>query len=168
MRETEADSRPRRSYFKMDCRKLMRPDVLERAKEAWQAHPRWAKDSRKKWTLALGRIRRLLMDVRDEEKRREEEGQILEEEVENARRRIEHDQSFKYLGVATSSPIDEKTITDEIVQKLMRKLKHWSNRLLSWPAKTILLRHVLAATPLYQLMSVGLCEYYMFSYIQYT
>ncbi|KAL3700396.1 hypothetical protein R1sor_018418 [Riccia sorocarpa] len=66
--------------------------------------------------------------------------------------------SFKYLGVATSSPIDEKTITDEIVQKLMRKLKHWSNRLLSWPAKTILLRHVLAATPLYQLMSVGLCK----------
>ncbi|KAL3679848.1 hypothetical protein R1sor_022804 [Riccia sorocarpa] len=66
--------------------------------------------------------------------------------------------SFKYLGVATSSPVDEKTITEEIVQKLMKKLKHWSNRLLSWPAKTILLRHVLAATPLYQLMSVGLCK----------
>ncbi|KAL3679689.1 hypothetical protein R1sor_022645 [Riccia sorocarpa] len=66
--------------------------------------------------------------------------------------------SFKYLGVATSSPIDEKTITEEIMQKLMKKLKHWSNRLLSWPAKTILLRHVLAATPLYQLMSVGLCK----------
>ncbi|KAL3695698.1 hypothetical protein R1sor_009774 [Riccia sorocarpa] len=66
--------------------------------------------------------------------------------------------SFKYLGVATSSPVDERTITAEIVQKLMRKLKHWSNRLLSWPAKTILLKHVLAATPLYQLMSVGLCS----------
>ncbi|KAL3692125.1 hypothetical protein R1sor_005776 [Riccia sorocarpa] len=33
----------------------------------------------------------------------------------------------------------------------------WS-RLLSWPAKTLLLKHVLAATPLYQLMSVGLCR----------
>ncbi|KAL3692735.1 hypothetical protein R1sor_006386 [Riccia sorocarpa] len=66
--------------------------------------------------------------------------------------------SFKYLGVSTSSPIDEKTITEDIVQKLMRKLKHWSNRLLSWPAKTILLKHVLAATPVYQLMSVGLCK----------
>ncbi|KAL3677357.1 hypothetical protein R1sor_027305 [Riccia sorocarpa] len=66
--------------------------------------------------------------------------------------------SFKYLGVVTSSPIDERAVTAEIVQKMMKKLKHWSNRLLSWPAKTILLKHVLAATPLYQLMSVGLCK----------
>ncbi|KAL3692121.1 hypothetical protein R1sor_005772 [Riccia sorocarpa] len=58
-------------------------------------------------------------------------------------------QKFVYLGVSTSTPIDEKTIADEIVQKMVRKLKHWSNRLLSWPAKTILLRHMLAATPLY-------------------
>ncbi|KAL3689642.1 hypothetical protein R1sor_015951 [Riccia sorocarpa] len=65
--------------------------------------------------------------------------------------------SFKYLGVATSSSIDEKTITAEIVQKMMKKLKHWSNRLLSWPAKTILLKHVLAAAILYQMLFVGLC-----------
>ncbi|KAL3684172.1 hypothetical protein R1sor_002194 [Riccia sorocarpa] len=69
-----------------------------------------------------------------------------------------HGRSFKYLGVTTSSPIDERAITEEIVQKLMKKLKHWSNRLLPWPAKTLLLKHVLAATPLYQLMSVGLCK----------
>ncbi|KAL3690427.1 hypothetical protein R1sor_016736 [Riccia sorocarpa] len=66
--------------------------------------------------------------------------------------------SFRYLGVATSSPVDERAITAEIVQKLMKKLKHWSNRLLSWPAKTILLKHELATTPLYQLMSVGMCK----------
>ncbi|KAL3694277.1 hypothetical protein R1sor_007928 [Riccia sorocarpa] len=66
--------------------------------------------------------------------------------------------SFVYLGVHTSSPVDEQAITAEIVKKLMKKLKHWSNRLLSWPAKTILLKHVLAATPLYQLLSVGLCK----------
>ncbi|KAL3698223.1 hypothetical protein R1sor_012299 [Riccia sorocarpa] len=66
--------------------------------------------------------------------------------------------NFRYLGVTTSSPIDERAITEEIVQKMMKKLKHWSNRLLSWPAKTILLKHVLAAMPLYQLLSVGLCR----------
>ncbi|KAL3680581.1 hypothetical protein R1sor_023537 [Riccia sorocarpa] len=66
--------------------------------------------------------------------------------------------SFVYLGVTTSSPINEKNIAAEIVQKLMKKLKHWSNRFLSWPAKTLLLKHVLAATPLYQLLSVGLCK----------
>ncbi|KAL3682580.1 hypothetical protein R1sor_000602 [Riccia sorocarpa] len=66
--------------------------------------------------------------------------------------------SFVYLGVHTSSPINEKAIAEEIVKKMMKKLKHWSMRLLSWPAKTILLSHVLAATPLYQLLSVGLCR----------
>ncbi|KAL3695821.1 hypothetical protein R1sor_009897 [Riccia sorocarpa] len=65
---------------------------------------------------------------------------------------------FVYLGVSTSTPVDEKLIAEEIVQKLMRKLQHWSNRLLSWPSKTILLRHMLAATPLYQLLSVGLSK----------
>ncbi|KAL3699764.1 hypothetical protein R1sor_017786 [Riccia sorocarpa] len=66
--------------------------------------------------------------------------------------------TYKIIAKLLVSSIDEKTIIDKIVQKLMRKLKHWSNILLSWPAKTILLRHVLAATPLYQLMSVGLCK----------
>ncbi|KAL3683551.1 hypothetical protein R1sor_001573 [Riccia sorocarpa] len=35
--------------------------------------------------------------------------------------------NFVYLGVSTSTLIDEKVIADEIVQKLMKKLKHWSN-----------------------------------------
>ncbi|KAL3675865.1 hypothetical protein R1sor_025813 [Riccia sorocarpa] len=65
---------------------------------------------------------------------------------------------FVYLGVQTNSPVDERLITESIVQKMMKKLNHWSNKLLSWPARTILLKHVLAATPLYQLMSVGLCR----------
>ncbi|KAL3676756.1 hypothetical protein R1sor_026704 [Riccia sorocarpa] len=68
------------------------------------------------------------------------------------------DRPFVYLGMQTSSPVDERSITESIVQKMMKKLNHWSNKLLSWPAKTILLKHVLAATPLYQLMSVGLCR----------
>ncbi|KAL3675882.1 hypothetical protein R1sor_025830 [Riccia sorocarpa] len=64
--------------------------------------------------------------------------------------------SFRYLGISTSCPIDEKKISAGIIKKMESKIAHWANRLLSWPARTILLRHVLAATPLYQLMSVGL------------
>ncbi|KAL3680463.1 hypothetical protein R1sor_023419 [Riccia sorocarpa] len=215
-KELVAGSRPRRSYFKMDFKAFKKEGVLDRAKEAWVAHPRWARDKRKRWALALGRIRKLLMEVRNDANRGRVDISLLEEKVEEARGRVQHDQSeearslfeeavttlrrreqeeaeqwarlnlqksivmqlsprqppdwlnqtgcevaepgksFKYLGVATSSPVNERTISTEIVQKLMRKLKHWSNRLLSWPTKTILLKHVLAATPLYQLMSVGL------------
>ncbi|KAL3690932.1 hypothetical protein R1sor_004583 [Riccia sorocarpa] len=46
------------------------------------------------------------------------------------------DRPFVYLGVQTSSPVDERSITESIVQKMMKKLNHWSNKLLSWPAKT--------------------------------
>ncbi|KAL3699897.1 hypothetical protein R1sor_017919 [Riccia sorocarpa] len=63
--------------------------------------------------------------------------------------------SFKYLGISTSNPIDETQVARCIVKKMEQKLKHWSNKLLSRPAKTLLLKQVLAAT-LNQLMSVGL------------
>ncbi|KAL3689026.1 hypothetical protein R1sor_015335 [Riccia sorocarpa] len=64
--------------------------------------------------------------------------------------------SFLYLGVTTCNPIDEAVIVKAIMQKMLKRLAHWSNRFLSWPAKIILLKQVLAATPLYQLLSVGL------------
>ncbi|KAL3686736.1 hypothetical protein R1sor_013045 [Riccia sorocarpa] len=65
-------------------------------------------------------------------------------------------QQFKYLGILAGCPIDEKAIAKAIIEKIEKRLAHWSNRLLSWPARTLLLKHVLAATPLYQLISVGL------------
>ncbi|KAL3692702.1 hypothetical protein R1sor_006353 [Riccia sorocarpa] len=63
---------------------------------------------------------------------------------------------FKYLGVLAGCPVDERAIAQAVIKKVQNKLSHWSNRLLSWPARTLLLKHVLAATPLYQLLSVGL------------
>ncbi|KAL3679018.1 hypothetical protein R1sor_021974 [Riccia sorocarpa] len=89
----EAASRPRRSYFKMEFKTLMRVEVLERAKAVWQAHPTWAKDKRKRWAFALGRIRKLLMDVREEDKKSWEDVSELESTVEAARRRSQNDQS---------------------------------------------------------------------------
>ncbi|KAL3685807.1 hypothetical protein R1sor_003829 [Riccia sorocarpa] len=36
--------------------------------------------------------------------------------------------SFKYLGIATSCPVNEKQITEGIVKKMEKKLTHWTNR----------------------------------------
>ncbi|KAL3687462.1 hypothetical protein R1sor_013771 [Riccia sorocarpa] len=59
-------------------------------------HPSWAKDKRKRWTLALGRIRLLLlMEVREDDKRKEEVNDGPEQRVEATRRRIEQDQSME-------------------------------------------------------------------------
>ncbi|KAL3683215.1 hypothetical protein R1sor_001237 [Riccia sorocarpa] len=93
LKAVEASLRQRRSYFKMEYRTLMRAEVLARAKEKWQEHPRWAREKRKRWSLALGRIRKLRMEVRDEDRRRDTEGSSLEDRVERARRRVQQDQS---------------------------------------------------------------------------
>ncbi|KAL3692001.1 hypothetical protein R1sor_005652 [Riccia sorocarpa] len=63
---------------------------------------------------------------------------------------------FIYLGVRTSNPVDEQQIVISIKQKILKRLSHWSNRFLSWPAHITLLKQVLAATPLYQMLSVGI------------
>ncbi|KAL3677184.1 hypothetical protein R1sor_027132 [Riccia sorocarpa] len=77
----------------MEHKMLMKADVLERARKIWQEHLRWARDKRKRWSLALGRIRKLLMNVRYAERRRDEEGGPLEDRVQQARRIVEHDHS---------------------------------------------------------------------------
>ncbi|KAL3683883.1 hypothetical protein R1sor_001905 [Riccia sorocarpa] len=64
--------------------------------------------------------------------------------------------NFIYMGVSTSCLVNEQQITHSIIKKIRKKLSHWFNNLLSWPAKTLLLRHVLAATPLCQLLSIGI------------
>ncbi|KAL3702431.1 hypothetical protein R1sor_020453 [Riccia sorocarpa] len=66
--------------------------------------------------------------------------------------------NFLYFGISASCPVDEHAIAQSVVAKVEKKLAHWSNRLLSWPAKTLLLKHVLSATPLYELLSVGLAS----------
>ncbi|KAL3677358.1 hypothetical protein R1sor_027306 [Riccia sorocarpa] len=86
-KEIIAGGRPRRSYFKMDAGALKKDGVLERAKAVWAAHPSWAKDKRKRWALALGRIRSLLMEVRNEERRGRLDMSALEERVEETRGR---------------------------------------------------------------------------------
>ncbi|KAL3689641.1 hypothetical protein R1sor_015950 [Riccia sorocarpa] len=94
---TEAASRPRRSYFKMEFKTLMKTDILARVRATWQEHPTWAKDKRKRWALALCRIRKLLMEVRREEKRMEEEKEKLEDIVERVRLRIQEEGPSKVM-----------------------------------------------------------------------
>ncbi|KAL3688791.1 hypothetical protein R1sor_015100 [Riccia sorocarpa] len=90
LKEIEMNSLPRKSYFKMEHKMLMKPEVLERATGVWLDHPLWAKDKRKRWALALSRIRKLLMEIRDEERRREDENGRMEERLEIARIMIHH------------------------------------------------------------------------------
>ncbi|KAL3698065.1 hypothetical protein R1sor_012141 [Riccia sorocarpa] len=46
------------------------PGVLQKAEERWREHPTWARDPRKKWALALGRLRQLATHGRAQQARR--------------------------------------------------------------------------------------------------
>ncbi|KAL3692700.1 hypothetical protein R1sor_006351 [Riccia sorocarpa] len=54
------------SYFKMNAKFMKSQDLVQKVKEIWNQHPVWAHDQRKKWLLALGRIRLVFKDHRDE------------------------------------------------------------------------------------------------------
>ncbi|KAL3684504.1 hypothetical protein R1sor_002526 [Riccia sorocarpa] len=123
LKEAEASTRPRRSYFKMEYKMLMKPDVLPRAKGVWIDHPRWAKDKRKRWTLALGRIRKLLMDIRDEERRREEATGGTEERLEAARKRVQHDQSEEAKQLFEEAVTAQRSREHEEAERCRRRCK---------------------------------------------
>ncbi|KAL3683713.1 hypothetical protein R1sor_001735 [Riccia sorocarpa] len=63
---------------------------------------------------------------------------------------------FRYLGVLTGVDVLDQEITEDIRTKYHKRLHHWTNKMLTWPAKVILCRNVLGTLPFYTLMTVGL------------
>ncbi|KAL3687845.1 hypothetical protein R1sor_014154 [Riccia sorocarpa] len=94
----------------MDFKMLKRTEVIIRAKTRWLEHPSWTRDKRKRWSLALGIIRKLLMKVQEDDKRRVLPLRNLEEHVEDVRLRVKHDTS-----------IEAKEMFEEAITKLRRR-----------------------------------------------
>ncbi|KAL2608299.1 hypothetical protein R1flu_026872 [Riccia fluitans] len=65
---------------------------------------------------------------------------------------------FTYLGILTGCALDERKLVEEIIRKASDKLAHWSTKWLIQPGRLVLLRHVLAAMPTYQILAVGMSE----------
>ncbi|KAL3675227.1 hypothetical protein R1sor_025175 [Riccia sorocarpa] len=71
---------------------------------------------------------------------------------------LKPEERVTYLGCVAGQNITEKEQAREVANKLIRRLAHWSHRLLSWPGRVTLLRHILRAIPIYQLLAMGLRE----------
>ncbi|KAL3693269.1 hypothetical protein R1sor_006920 [Riccia sorocarpa] len=69
---------------------------------------------------------------------------------------LQQGEEIVYLGCKAGIQITEKDIARDLSNKLLRKLSTWSNRLLAWPSRVILLKHILRAMPVYQFLSLGL------------
>ncbi|KAL3676016.1 hypothetical protein R1sor_025964 [Riccia sorocarpa] len=63
---------------------------------------------------------------------------------------------FTYLGCPIGVGITEEQVMQFLLDKLTKRLNHWTNKFLSWESRTILAKHILLAMPSYVMMIVGL------------
>ncbi|KAL3689197.1 hypothetical protein R1sor_015506 [Riccia sorocarpa] len=101
-----------RSYFKMRASLMDTADTFSRAKEVWEQHPAWARDPRKRWVLALGRLRQLLMEELDKQDKDSEEVTVLATKLHDIRIQLHED--------PTSRRVEEMEVT---LNKLRRREK---------------------------------------------
>ncbi|KAL3678729.1 hypothetical protein R1sor_021685 [Riccia sorocarpa] len=63
---------------------------------------------------------------------------------------------YTYLGTPIGIGVAEDQIEAFLLEKLARRVSHWSNRMLSWEGRSTVLKHALATMPTYYLMTLGL------------
>lgn len=62
----------------------------------------------------------------------------------------------RYLGCLIGYNVTAAQETEFLLGKVRKRLNHWANRSLSFAGRTILLRHVIRAMPIYHLMAMSL------------
>ncbi|KAL3687354.1 hypothetical protein R1sor_013663 [Riccia sorocarpa] len=81
--------RRKQTYFKMDVRHLKKEATWAEAQRVWKEHPEWATDARRKWGLALGRLKQVLRTSKLMEDSDLQEMNKLKINLELARRKIQ-------------------------------------------------------------------------------
>lgn len=61
-----------------------------------------------------------------------------------------------YLGCLIGHKVSPQQETDFLLDKVRKRLSHWANQSLSFAGRTILLRHVICAMPIYHFMTMTL------------
>ncbi|KAL3692033.1 hypothetical protein R1sor_005684 [Riccia sorocarpa] len=62
---------------------------------------------------------------------------------------------FTYLGCPIGVKLSEEQLLQFLLDKLTKRLQHWTTRILSWESRLVLARHILLALLVYVLMVVG-------------
>ncbi|KAL3702359.1 hypothetical protein R1sor_020381 [Riccia sorocarpa] len=74
-------------------------------------------------------------------------------------RRIATEGEFwSYLGCPLGVNLSEEQVMQSMLDRMTKRLSHWTGRLLSWESRIVLTRHILMAIPTYSLMALGLTK----------
>ncbi|KAL3701097.1 hypothetical protein R1sor_019119 [Riccia sorocarpa] len=65
---------------------------------------------------------------------------------------------WTYLGCPLGVNLTEEQTLQKVLDKITKRLNHWSGKLLSWESRVVLAKHVLQAIPSYVLMVLGLSK----------
>ncbi|KAL3683337.1 hypothetical protein R1sor_001359 [Riccia sorocarpa] len=65
---------------------------------------------------------------------------------------------FRYLGVLSGIQVLDEEIAADIKWRYEKRIQHWANKMLNWPARVIMCRNVLGTLPFYTLMTIGLSK----------
>ncbi|KAL3692767.1 hypothetical protein R1sor_006418 [Riccia sorocarpa] len=68
------------------------------------------------------------------------------------------DEVFTYLGTPVGLALTEEQKANFVVDRVAKRIFHWSTRLLSWESRCVLLKHAITSVPSYALMTLGLTE----------
>ncbi|KAL3679123.1 hypothetical protein R1sor_022079 [Riccia sorocarpa] len=63
---------------------------------------------------------------------------------------------WSYLGCPIGIDLSEEQVMQWMLDRMTKRLSHWTNRLLTWESRTVMARHILMAIPTYALMTLGL------------
>jgi hypothetical protein len=61
-------------------------------------------------------------------------------------------QVYKYLGCPIAINLSPEPELDFLLETLRKKLRHWSQKLLSMAGRVVYIKHVLRSVPIYNLM----------------
>ncbi|KAL3687301.1 hypothetical protein R1sor_013610 [Riccia sorocarpa] len=81
------------SYFKLNARFMKNEEMRREVHQEWMNHPVWVRDPRKKWSMALGRIRQVFRTYKNKQESEVPEVTILQSRLETARGLIQTDPS---------------------------------------------------------------------------
>ncbi|KAL3681233.1 hypothetical protein R1sor_024189 [Riccia sorocarpa] len=67
----------------------------------------------------------------------------------------EGESSFKYLGIRVGAAVSDQEVASDAFIRIQKRLEAWENRYLPWPARVLLIKHILSQIPAYLMLIVG-------------
>ncbi|KAL2623748.1 hypothetical protein R1flu_007993 [Riccia fluitans] len=71
---------------------------------------------------------------------------------------MEHRKIYRYLGAPIGSGLTQDHLISHCLQQMTARLNLWSNKLLSFEGRMVLIKHILLTIPIFYLSTIGITK----------